>query len=98
MNAAATNRFAKPAAVAATPSPSASGGGGGAPSSNANGAGANGATPGSNMSQEARVPTWGDWREDGVEGRGIQIRDWVHVLERDGREKVALQRALNRLA
>jgi hypothetical protein len=35
----------------------------------------------------------GTWREDKEKGRGIQIRDWVAVLENDGREKKALQRA-----
>ncbi|KAK6410945.1 hypothetical protein LTR95_018153 [Oleoguttula sp. CCFEE 5521] len=37
---------------------------------------------------------WGGWSEGGVQGRGIQDRDWVLVLERDGREGKALQRAL----
>jgi hypothetical protein len=37
--------------------------------------------------------SWGDWREDGVDGKGIQLRDWVHVLERDGRERKALLKA-----
>jgi hypothetical protein len=36
---------------------------------------------------------WGEFREE----RGVQLRDWVGVLERDGRERVALQRALNSL-
>lgn len=35
----------------------------------------------------------GSWREDKEKGRGIQIRDWVTVLEGDGREKKALQSA-----
>jgi hypothetical protein len=35
----------------------------------------------------------GTWREDKEKGMGIQIRDWVAVLEQDGREKKALQRA-----
>ncbi|KAG0648930.1 hypothetical protein D0Z07_4799 [Hyphodiscus hymeniophilus] len=34
----------------------------------------------------------GTWREDKEKGRGIQIRDWLVVLEGDGREKKALQR------
>ncbi|OQN96031.1 hypothetical protein B0A48_18022 [Cryoendolithus antarcticus] len=37
---------------------------------------------------------WGGWSEDGAQGRGIQDRDWVLVLERDGREGKALQKAL----
>ena len=35
----------------------------------------------------------GTWREDKEKGRGVQIRDWVAVLEVDGRERKALQRA-----
>ncbi|KAK4550453.1 hypothetical protein LTR36_000031 [Oleoguttula mirabilis] len=48
--------------------------------------------------QEVKVPEWGDWREDSPAGRGVQARDWVIVLDRDGKEKRALQRVLNRLA
>ncbi|KAI6875487.1 hypothetical protein D0864_12732 [Hortaea werneckii] len=48
--------------------------------------------------QETKLPEWGDWREDGTEGRGIQARDWALVLERDGKEKKALQRVLNKLS
>lgn len=43
---------------------------------------------------QVRERKWGGWREDGIEGRGIQVRDWAVVLERDGREKKALQRCL----
>lgn len=46
---------------------------------------------------QVRERKWGDWREDGIEGRGIQIRDWIQVLERDGREKKALEKAFLRL-
>ncbi|QUC23793.1 uncharacterized protein UV8b_08034 [Ustilaginoidea virens] len=35
----------------------------------------------------------GTWREDREKGKGIQLRDWVAVLERDGREPKALQQA-----
>ena len=35
----------------------------------------------------------GTWREDKEKGRNIQLRDWVNVLERDGRELKALQDA-----
>lgn len=35
----------------------------------------------------------GTWREDKEKGMGIQIRDWITVLEEDGREKKALQMA-----
>ncbi|KAH7342852.1 hypothetical protein BKA65DRAFT_552469 [Rhexocercosporidium sp. MPI-PUGE-AT-0058] len=34
----------------------------------------------------------GQWREDKERGVGIQIRDWITVLESDGREKKALQK------
>jgi hypothetical protein len=34
----------------------------------------------------------GTWREDKEKGKDIQIREWVVVLEEDGREKRALQR------
>ena len=39
----------------------------------------------------------GTWREDREKGRGIQLRDWVTVLERDGREAAFLQHAYNSL-
>ena len=35
----------------------------------------------------------GEWREDREKGANIQLRDWVAVLEDDGMEKRALQRA-----
>ncbi|KAK2600143.1 hypothetical protein QQS21_005088 [Conoideocrella luteorostrata] len=35
----------------------------------------------------------GTWREDKEKGKNIQLRDWVVVLERDGREGRALQQA-----
>lgn len=35
----------------------------------------------------------GTWREDKEKGLGIQLRDWISVLEDDGHEKVALQKA-----
>jgi len=46
---------------------------------------------------QARERRWGGWREDGIEGRGIQMRDWAMVLERDGRDKRALHRCLMNL-
>lgn len=48
--------------------------------------------------KEPKGPSWGDWKEDSVDGRGIQLRDLVLVLERDGREKKALQKAVNKLS
>lgn len=44
-----------------------------------------------------RARNWGAWREDGDEGTGIQLRDLIAVLEGDGKEKRALQRAYMRL-
>lgn len=44
-----------------------------------------------------KAPEWGDFREDSVGGRGIQSRDLALVLDRDGREKKALQRVFNKL-
>ncbi|KAF1732564.1 hypothetical protein BB8028_0007g02800 [Beauveria bassiana] len=35
----------------------------------------------------------GTWREDKEKGRNIQLRDWIAVLERDGREAQMLQHA-----
>lgn len=35
----------------------------------------------------------GQWREDQVKGKGIQLRDWVAALERDGHAKRSLQKA-----
>lgn len=77
-----TNRFAKPAGGSGTATPKAQ------PEPAAGAA---------KKEQEIKVPTWGDWREDGIDGKGIQLRDWVLVLERDGREKRALQKAVNKL-
>lgn len=39
----------------------------------------------------------GVWREDGEKGKNIHLRDWVAVLETDGREVRALQEAYNKL-
>jgi len=39
----------------------------------------------------------GTWREDKEKGKNVQLRDWVVVLERDGREPRALQQAYMRL-
>ncbi|KAG9526077.1 hypothetical protein KCV07_g627, partial [Aureobasidium melanogenum] len=63
------------------------------------GGGKNASSSGNGMDKalQVRERKWGSWREDGVEGRGIQIRDWVVVLERDGKEKKALQKSLLKL-
>lgn len=71
-----------------TPSRATSGSGKGA------GGGPNG-TPGAStmaLTTEGRNRL-GTWREDKEKGKNIQLRDWISVLERDGREAAALQRA-----
>ena len=84
-----TNRFAKPT----TPGTNTPGAGA------AGGSGSGGATtPVAPAKEEVRVPGWGDFREDGVEGAGIQVRDWIMVLERDGKEKIGLQKVVNSLS
>lgn len=89
-----TNRYAKPTT-------SANGSGTATPIKPGNGSGA--VTPGgvpmtktgsAQGSTEAKAAEWGDWRET---GKGIELRDWVLVLERDGREKVALTKALYKI-
>lgn len=39
----------------------------------------------------------GTWREDREKGAGVQLRDWITVLENDGHEKKALQHAYTKL-
>lgn len=39
----------------------------------------------------------GTWREDTEKGKGIQLRDWVVVLERDGKDTRATQDAYVKL-
>lgn len=51
------------------------------------------ANPGLEKLTTDGVRRLGAWREDGVKGRNIQLRDWIVVLEDDGREKRALQKA-----
>jgi hypothetical protein len=92
------NRYAKPASAgAAVKSENAAGSS--TPASSATSAtnaanGASGASASTTTSSaEKKAPSWGEWREDGVDGKGIQLRDWVHVLERDGRERKALLKA-----
>lgn len=61
------------------------------------GLGSSGASPVANPGPEKMttdgVRRLGTWREDGGKGRNIQLRDWIMVLEDDGREKKALQKA-----
>ncbi|KAK4575070.1 hypothetical protein LTR86_000922 [Recurvomyces mirabilis] len=44
------------------------------------------------------VPDWGYWSELLPQNQGIQSRDWMFVLERDGKARLALQRLSTRLA
>lgn len=78
-------------------------GGGAAGAAGAGGAGGSGAsTPGRRpgepamLTAEARTK-WGSWREDGIKGKDIQLRDLVVVLEADGKEVAALQTAYDKL-
>jgi hypothetical protein len=45
----------------------------------------------------ARDRKFGEFREDGPKGRGIQLRDIIHVLDVDGKERKTLMRTLARL-
>lgn len=37
----------------------------------------------------------GSWREYSEKGKNIQMRDWITVLERDGKDQLALYKAYN---
>jgi len=80
-----TNRYVKP---------SATGGSGSASGGTSTPVKKEGGTPTANgESDESGMVKWGEFMED----KGVQMRDWVGVLERDGRERKALQKALNSL-
>ena len=83
-----TNRYAKPNTPSGAATPAAK------PDSGPTTPGAVGMVRGGSGAGEAKVPEWGDWSERGKGGEGVQMRDWVLVLERDGREKEALERAM----
>lgn len=70
-----------------------SGGGFGSPGQVNNGSGA--ASEAAQLRVRGR--RYGEWREDGKRGRGIQIRDFILALETDGREKRTLARCLAKL-
>ena len=84
-------------------------GGGGGGAGGAGGTGGAGGAGGSGTSTPGRRPgepamltaeartKWGSWREDGIKGKDIQLRDLVVVLEADGREVAALQTAYDKL-
>ncbi|KAK4167427.1 hypothetical protein QBC43DRAFT_141791 [Cladorrhinum sp. PSN259] len=59
--------------------------------------GAKGAIPEkTTLTQDGKVRL-GTWREDKEKGKNIQLRDWVVVLERDGRDVKAIQDAYIKL-
>lgn len=82
-----TNRFAKPGATGASGGGSGSASGGTSTPVKKEGT----RTPTNAEADDAGMVKWGEFKED----KGVQMRDWVLVLERDGREKKALQKALN---
>lgn len=41
---------------------------------------------------------FGEFREDGPKGKGVQIRDWITVLEREGMERKTLARCYAKLS
>ena len=72
--------------------------------------GAGVSTPGSNATAagtEKRVKngdpsekqdrTWGAWREDGPSGKGVQLRDWINILDWDRRALKTLYFAIGKL-
>ncbi|KAL9087375.1 MAG: hypothetical protein Q9165_006672 [Trypethelium subeluteriae] len=72
-------------------------GGGGAGAVGATGLGKNGAAGGAGSGVLGKEKKWGEWREDGERGAGVQIRDWIEALEKDGKERKALVLALAKL-
>jgi hypothetical protein len=87
----------KQTAKSAVVGAAANGAGAGKTSSGGGSGGSGGSVGGTDKALQVRERKWGSWRDDGIEGRGIQIRDWVVVLERDGKEKRALQKTLLKL-
>ncbi|GAB7359850.1 hypothetical protein MBLNU230_g7378t1 [Neophaeotheca triangularis] len=78
------NRFAKTAAEAAAKES----GGAVRTKTEPSTPGATGGTPAPEAKHKPRV--WGEWSELGPEGKGIQMRDWILALEKDGKDKKAL--------
>jgi len=50
-----------------------------------------------NLTQDGKIPRLGTWREDKEKGKNIQLRDWVTILEKDGRDVKAIQDAYIKL-
>ena len=78
------------ASGASTPQPKASGGSG------ASATASNGPALQGPLTQANPRPL-GTWREDSAKGKHIQLRDWIHVLERNETDVRALQQAYNKL-
>jgi len=73
------------------------GGGGLGPSLSIGSGGAGVGTASADGSGAAKDRKFGEWREDGVGGKGVQMRDWVSALEADGKERKTLNFAMARL-
>ena len=82
-----------------SPGGSSVGGGGGGGVSFGSSNYASGGPVGTSEAAQLRVRNqrYGEWREDGKRGKGIQIRDLILALETDGREKKTLVRCLAKL-
>ncbi|KAI5927909.1 hypothetical protein F4810DRAFT_698707 [Camillea tinctor] len=61
------------------------------------GAGSSGARAGRGPLTKASVAHLGQFREDSVKGKNIQLRDWVAVLEDRGFDQKTLQEAYNKM-
>ena len=92
---AAKNRDGAPGQAA--PGANRFGGGGGGGTGGAGGRPGDAAVGKDGLPGPGADPKLGAWREDGPGGRDVQMRDWVNVLEGDGREKRTLGYALAQL-
>ncbi|GIZ46487.1 hypothetical protein CKM354_000961300 [Cercospora kikuchii] len=77
-----TNRFAKPASGTSTPKPQ---------------SGPQNGPAEAKKVEEKKAPQWGEWREDDVHGKGVELRDLILILDRDGKDKRTLAKALMKL-
>ncbi|KAK4194198.1 hypothetical protein QBC40DRAFT_40115 [Triangularia verruculosa] len=71
--------------------------GGQEPGTPGGGAGSKAQPEKATLTQDGKTPRLGTWREDKEKGKNIQLRDWVTVLEMDGRDMKALQEAYVKL-
>lgn len=75
-------------------------GGGGGPGASSGSHGPGGAGAGAASADGvggSKDRKFGEWREDGVGGRGVQLRDWFNALEADGRDRKTLNFAMAKL-